>query len=1189
MKRTLLLGLFLALTCLLKAGLQTGDIVFVGFNTDGDDNFAIAAFDSIPANTTIYFCDSEWDGTGFGDDENDITWTSPITTIPAGTIISFDNIDGTITVSEGTVTGGTGLSKNGDALFAYLGTDIRQPTEFLAAITNVSTGFGDLDGTGLRSGFTAIMLTETADIAEYAGSRSGLDTNGYFALLNDMNNWNIQDTDGDDQNDGTTPDLPFNTTAFTFSATDISAPYVTGVKVISSTSVKVYFSEALADTSATNTSNYVFNPTILVSSVSYDAVSQSTTVSHAGLSAGVSTVLNVSGMTDVAGNTNAQSYQSESFYMNESQPELMISEIMYNAPVSFDDDVEFIEIINVGSETASLGGIVVKDESNFAYTFPEMSLDSGKMVLLATNKEVADTFYNVTFIDMVSGSGNMLGNGGELLQILNTNGDTIFSVEYDDASPWDETADGNGPSLELLNPAKDANEAGSWKASSTFLKNSEGIDIFASPGSFTVVETPSISFEEEYTFVYESAESVSVNIIISDSYPDLSSADIMLSDVGTAVNGTDFTFAGDSTVTFLSNSTDTITLAIPLIDNSIAGTDKFFVLSIDSLVTADEGSNTNMVVYILDDEDSDPDRSEELDMEFVTSYLVDENGSAEIVAFDSATQRLFVLNSTATKVEILDFSTPSSISSIKTVDMSQFGDGATSIAVKDGVVAATVDAGTETEGYVVFMDTAGNSLTSVTVGFLPDMVTFTPDGSAVLAANEGEPSSDYSTDPEGSISYIDISEGVANLTQSDVTNIGFTSFNSDSADLVKEGVRIFGLNATVAKDLEPEYITISEDSKTAWVSLQENNAIAVVDLSSKTVTDIIPLGTKDHSLEENAIDASDKNDSIFFSAYPVKGMYMPDAIASYTVNDTVYLVTANEGDQREYGVIDEDVSIGDDDYVLDATVFPDADILKKKILLGRLAVSPYSGDTDNDGDFDEIHVFGARSFSVWNSVTSKIVFDSKDDFERVTANDPVYGALFNASNSNNKFKNRSDNKGPEPEGVTVAEVDGKYYAFITLERTGGVIVYNITDPKDCKLVDYVNSRELGDDEGGDLGPEGIIYISAQSSPSDTAMVVVANEVSATISVWKISNIVAKQEKDVDAIANMAVPSIAVYPNPVSTGIIYFSKPASYKLYNMSGVVVNEGQEKAYANIAQLSAGVYTIVFENGSAQQLIVE
>ena len=383
------------------------------------------------------------------------------------------------------------------------------------------------------------------------------------------------------------------------------------------------------------------------------------------------------------------------------------------------------------------------------------------------------------------------------------------------------------------------------------------------------------------------------------------------------------------------------------------------------------------------------------------------------------------------------------------------------------------------------------------------MLVFTPDGNSVLVANEGEPNDDYTIDPEGTISRIDISGGVKNLTDDNVVTIDFNAFDDQIETLRAAGVRIFGFETSVSRDLEPEYITVSEDSQTGWVTLQENNAVAVIDLNTNQISDILPLGKKDHSLEQNALDASDRSDEIFFHNWPVKGMFQPDAIASYQLDGVTYLVTANEGDQREFGPIDEDVDINTDEYVLDPTVFPHADVLKNDPVLGRLACSPYSGDIEGDGDFDEIHVFGSRSFSIWNGTTGELVFDSGSDFERITANDPVYGALFNASNSNNNFKNRSDNKGPEPEGVTVAEINGRNYAFITLERVGGVMTYDVTDPANAFFVDYDNNRTLGEDDGGDLGPEGIIYISSADSPNGHGMVIMANEVSATLSIYTV--------------------------------------------------------------------------------------
>lgn len=192
------------------------------------------------------------------------------------------------------------------------------------------------------------------------------------------------------------------------------------------------------------------------------------------------------------------------------------------------------------------------------------------------------------------------------------------------------------------------------------------------------------------------------------------------------------------------------------------------------------------------------------------------------------------------------------------------------------------------------------------------MVTFTSDGSHLLVANEGEPNSynqPDSVDPEGSISVIAVSglnPTSSSLTRS-VSTADFKSYNAQDAQLRNAGVRIFGPNASVAQDLEPEYITVSADSKTAYVTLQENNAIAIVDIASKTVTAIKPLGFKDHSLAGMGMDVSDEDGgtntnsgspAIKIGPVPVKGMYLPDAIASYTVGGQTYLITANEGDAR---------------------------------------------------------------------------------------------------------------------------------------------------------------------------------------------------------------------------------------------------------------------------------------------------
>ena len=99
-------------------------------------------------------------------------------------------------------------------------------------------------------------------------------------------------------------------------------------------------------------------------------------------------------------------------------------------------------------------------------------------------------------------------------------------------------------------------------------------------------------------------------------------------------------------------------------------------------------------------------------------------------------------------------------------------------------------------------DTDGNNQVGVEVGALPDMLTFTPDGSKVIVANEGEPNSDYTIDPEGSVSIIDVSGGLGAISQANVTTLNFNAFNPAQAALEAAGVRIFGPGATVSQDLE---------------------------------------------------------------------------------------------------------------------------------------------------------------------------------------------------------------------------------------------------------------------------------------------------------------------------------------------------------------------------------------------------
>jgi hypothetical protein len=483
-----------------------------------------------------------------------------------------------------------------------------------------------------------------------------------------------------------------------------------------------------------------------------------------------------------------------------------------------------------------------------------------------------------------------------------------------------------------------------------------------------------------------------------------------------------------------------------------------------------------------------------------------DEGAAEIVAYDPGTQALFVVNGNDDTIDVLDVTDPAAISLKQQIAVVG---GPNHVDVLNGVVIVGAE-GEETDsvGTVQFFNAAdGAAIASVEVGVLPDDFAISPDGTKIVTANEGEPSDDYSVDPEGSISIIDISGGIASLAQANVTTLGFTDFNeggSRAAELSPD-VRIYGPNASVAQDLEPEYVAISPDSSTAFVTLQENNALAIVNLADMSLTAILPLGFKDHSLEGNAIDASNEDGAINIQNWPVLGMYQPDAIKAYEADGSLYLVTANEGDTRDYDGYSEEAEV--QELTLDATAFPNAADLVPEANLGKLEVTTATGDTDGDGDYDALYVPGGRSFSIWNAATGALVWDSGDALERITAE--TYPDDFNATNDENgSFDDRSDNKGPEPEGLAIGVIEGHVLAFIGLERIGGVMVYDITDPTAPEFVTYVNTRDFSGDAAagtaGDLGPEGLFFIAAEGSPTGEPMLAVANEISGSTTLFQIT-------------------------------------------------------------------------------------
>lgn len=538
-------------------------------------------------------------------------------------------------------------------------------------------------------------------------------------------------------------------------------------------------------------------------------------------------------------------------------------------------------------------------------------------------------------------------------------------------------------------------------------------------------------------------------------------------------------------------------------------------------------------------------------MDIVGRAFLGNQTAAEIVQYHAETNTIYATNGETNTIAVIDASSVNTATMADPINTTTLTLTAialpadingvtlgslTSIAVSGDLMAVAVPADVKTDnGYVLFYNGLDSSapafLDSVEVGALPDMVTFTPDGGKVLVANEGEPSDDYTIDPEGSVSVINIlASGEPEETG---TTIGFTALNGTEADLMAQGMMFpnpagrtingTAITSTVAKDLEPEYITATNDI--AYVSLQENNGLAIIDLEELTV-DVVGLGTK--SWAGLNIDIQE-NDAVSFGQYTgIYGVYQPDTIANFTWKDATFILTANEGDAREYffdaadeaactaaGGVDFDEDDGclaytDEVKVEDLTAAANSELamLQATGEADDLRVTSAMGDADGNGEYDAAYAYGARSFTIWDQ-NGLVVYDSGDDFERITAS--VHGAQFNNGDGENASDSRSENKGPEPEALTVGQVGDRTYAFIGTERMGGIFGYDVTNPYDVQFAEYVINRDLtegltSDDVIGDLAPESLVFVSAEDSPSGVPLLVVGNEVSGTVTVWQINQL-----------------------------------------------------------------------------------
>ncbi|XZE55724.1 choice-of-anchor I family protein [Planctomycetaceae bacterium SH139] len=542
---------------------------------------------------------------------------------------------------------------------------------------------------------------------------------------------------------------------------------------------------------------------------------------------------------------------------------------------------------------------------------------------------------------------------------------------------------------------------------------------------------------------------------------------------------------------------------------------------------------------------STPAAAEEVSLEPISTHATGrfEKSAAEIPVYCPHSQRVFVVNAESGAVDVFSLSDSGELNKIGVINASSDLPGAmggvNSVTLHHGVVAVAVEARPNTDpGVVAFYDSKKLAfLGSVEAGALPDMVTFSPDGRWLLVANEGEPNEDYTVDPEGTVSIIDLK---ASVTHAVVRTVDFKAWNPDGKragelpTLKQRGLRHCGRvtlttnpytsrPSTFAEDMEPEWIEVTADSSRAFVCLQEANTIAEIEISTAKVLRLVPLGFKDHGLPGHELDVSDKDDGIRLRQWPrLMGVYQPDTIRLQTVAGRDYLVMANEGDARTRPYSDESIpGLEEGELFSDQAKLADWPLagspfeqLAGAADLGRLQLvrDLVQRELDDAGRPTRLFAFGGRSFSIFDLQAEKMVFDSGSDFERITAQ--RYPQYFNASNNSLKFEHRSRSKGPEPEGLALGVIAGRTYAFIGLERIGGIMVYDVTVPEQARHVGYFNHRRfdvpqvnadgMSNPLAGDSGAEGLVFISAEQSPTAVPLLVVGNETSGTTTVWQIS-------------------------------------------------------------------------------------
>ncbi|GGE17238.1 hypothetical protein GCM10011529_24690 [Polymorphobacter glacialis] len=1153
-------------------GPAAGDIAFVGFSADRNDDLAFVALKTLAAGTVIYFNDQEWQGSAFNTGEGQVTWTAT-SDIPAGTIVTINSF-GSVPVSNfGTTAGSSGLGSDGEIVYAYVGAAFA-PTTFLAAIANdgFTVSGGTLAGTGLVVGQTAIDLGNGGtnpgeDVAIFNGVRNGA-TNfaGYLAAINNPANWLTQDGAGDQSLDGIGPDLPFSLAGFTTGSIE--------TQTVGFQAATVSASEGNAGTTA-----YTFTvarsggtaPTSFSGSIAAGATTATITINVAGdtlVEANENFALTLSSVTNSAGVTATipagTATATATIVNDDAAPSGIaagdIAFVGFNADGN--DDLAFVALKTIATGTViyfndqewlgsafntgegqvtwtatsdiAAGTIVTINSfssapvSNFGTTAGSSGLGSDGEIVYAY---VGAAFAPTTFLAAVANDGFAV-SGGTLAGTGLVVGQTAIDLGNGGTNPGEDVAMFNGARdgattfagylAAINNPANWLTQDGTGDQSLDGI----GPDLPFSLSGFTIgtVETQTVGFQNTgvsvaednagttaYTFTIVRSGGTTGQVDFSGSFAPgtTDTADYAGGTPPTSFSGSIAAGATSATITInvagdtLVEASESFSLTLNGVTNSAgtpvalnANTAATGTIVNDDFPLAIGGINVYDAAPSLAGSAVTPTASDDIVLVRMGSIAGTVAG-AESIAYEGG--RVYATNIPGNAINVHSVTAAGTLVNESPILLSALPSylpgGVNAVDIKNGIIAVGYEnINPALAGFVALFNAADNSLIkTIQVGVLPDDVTFSPDGTKLLVANEGEALS-----AQGTISIIDLSGGAASAT---VTNtISFASLNGAEAALRDRGLAI-APGQPAAGDIEPEYITISADGTRAYVTLQEVNGVAVIDLADPTADkplSIQPLGTIDRNLAGNALDTSDQDGGISIRNVDVHSLLQPDAIASFDVGGATYFITANEGDARVN--ITDSVRLGSAGYVLDPTLFPNAAAMKANADLGRLNVLTTVGDTDGDGDFDVIHTLGGRGISIFKqeadgSITK--VRETGGEFEAIiAANHPT---IFNSNQSiaASSVDARSDDKGPEPEGVTIGVVNGRTYAFVGLERVGGYMVYDVTDPANAVFVTYKPQT------GADLGPETSVFISAANSPTGQALLLSGQEISNTVTLYSV--------------------------------------------------------------------------------------